>query len=140
MEETLPTKFSDITSTNSYITEINFLTTNGYITGYGDGTFGPDNNLSREHAAVLISRAKKLDLNNVTNPNFTDVPTTHPYYREIAAVANSGIVSGKGDGTYAPDGELTRAQMAKILVNAYDLTETDTTKFIDVSADHWAAS
>ena len=30
--------------------------------------------------------------------------------------------------------------MAKILVNAYDLTDTDTTSFIDVSADHWAAS
>ena len=138
VKEKLTTPFTDIATTNPYIKEINYLTSNKYITGYEDGTFKPDNNLTRAHAAVLISRAKKLDLDNVTNPNFSDVPTSHPYYKEIAAVANAGIVSGKGSNSYDPNGKLTRAQMAKIFVKAYGLTGTSPTTFTDVPSDYWA--
>lgn len=133
-------KFSDILNTNPYITEINYLTSKGIITGYKDGTFKPNNDISRKNAAVIISRIKDLDLEKITDPNFKDVPKTHPYYKEIAAVANLGIVNGKENGYFDPNGKLTRAQMAKILVNAYNLSGTTDKKFTDVPSQHWAAN
>ncbi|WP_419961313.1 S-layer homology domain-containing protein [Psychrobacillus sp. BM2] len=134
-------KFTDILNNNPYITEINYLTSNGVITGYKDGTFKPNNDITRKNAAVIISRIMKdIDLNKVTDPNFKDVPKTHPYYKEIAAVANLGIVNGKENGYFDPNGKLTRAQMAKILVNAYNLSGTTDKKFTDVPSKHWAAN
>ena len=121
-----------------YLREIVYLTSNGYINGYEDGTFKPSQNLSRSHAAVLISRALNLDLSNVTDPGFTDVPKTHPYYKEIAAVANARIVGGKENNQYDPQGTLTRAQMAAILTNAYKLTGTSAISFSDVKTSYWA--
>ncbi|MEK4484775.1 S-layer homology domain-containing protein [Psychrobacillus sp. FSL H8-0484] len=134
----LQSPFSDVSNKNVYLKEIVYLTNNGYIHGYEDSTFKPEQNLSRAHAAVLISRALKLDLTSVTDPGFKDVPTTHPYYREIAAVANARIVGGKENNLYDPQGTLTRAQMAAILTNAYKLTGTSTTKFSDVKSGYWA--
>ncbi|WP_419958117.1 S-layer homology domain-containing protein [Psychrobacillus psychrotolerans] len=134
------TKFSDILTTNPYITEINYLTSKGFINGYEDGTFRPNNDITRAHAALLISRIKGLNLESITDPNFQDVPKTHPYYKEIAAIANLNIVSGKQNGKFDPNGKLTRAQMAKILVNAYNLSGTTNKKFTDVSSQHWAVN
>ena len=52
---------------------------------------------------------------------FTDVPTSHWAYADIEALAEGGLVNGMGDGTFAPDSQLTIAQMATILANAMGL-------------------
>ncbi|QUG40770.1 S-layer homology domain-containing protein [Psychrobacillus sp. INOP01] len=140
VKSNVSSKFTDILSTNPYITEINYLTSKGYINGYEDGTFKPNNNITRANAAVLISRVKGLNLDKITDPNFKDVPKTHPYYKEIAAIANLNIVNGKENGYFDPNGKLTRAQMAKILVNAYNLSGTTDKKFTDVPSTHWAVN
>lgn len=129
--------FTDVSNENVNKTEIKYLVENGYINGYTDGSFKPSNALTRAHAAVLIARALDLDTTKITNPGFKDVPTSHPYYKEIAAVVNAGIMSGKEATLYDPEAKLTRAQMAKILVLAYDLSGTTTSKFKDVSANQW---
>lgn len=130
--------FTDVSSGNVNKDEISYLVERGYINGYTDGSFKPSQALSRTHAAVLLARALKLTTSNVKNPGFSDVPTSHPYYKEIAAVVESGIMDGKGDGTFDPQGKLTRAQMAKILVEAYDLTGTTAKKFKDVNPKQWS--
>lgn len=129
--------FNDISTKHSYIQEISYLVDRGNINGYLDGFFKPENTISRAHAALLLSRALKLNLSDVKNPNFSDVDPSHPYYKEIAAVAQAHIVGGK-DGAFHPSGSLTRAQMAAILVKAYRLEGTGTVQFKDVSSNHWA--
>lgn len=52
----------------------------------------------------------------------TDVPTTHPFFRFIEAVAASGITAGCGAGTYCPDSPVTRGQMAVFLASALGLS------------------
>ena len=42
------------------------------------------------------------------SPTFTDVPTSHPLYTEIAWLASSGIADGFPDGTFRPGGQITR--------------------------------
>ncbi|MCP1143710.1 S-layer homology domain-containing protein [Lysinibacillus endophyticus] len=131
--------FSDISNSNPYKEEIQYLVEHGLISGYADGTFKPNANLTRAHAAVLLSRALNLNVSKVTNPNFTDVPSSHVYYKQIAAIENAGIMGGVGNGKFNPSANLTRAQMAKILVEAFDLSGTSETKFKDVGETHWAA-
>ena len=124
--------FSDVPATYKYFSEIEYLAKNKIVTGYGDGTFKPLENLSREHGAVIISRALGLDATNVTDPGFSDVPTTHRYYKEIAAVQNAGIISGKPGNVFDPSGKLTRGQMAKIVALAYQLEGTSDKTFSDI--------
>jgi hypothetical protein len=131
--------FNDITSKFWAKTEIEFLASQDIINGYPNGNFQPENKLSRAHAAVLLARALRLDTVNVKEIFYTDVPKTHPYYAQIAAVVNSGIMSGKGKEIFDPEGNLTRAQMAAILANAYKLTGVYEKGFTDVKEGYWAA-
>lgn len=130
--------FTDIPANYAYYTEISYLKDLGYIRGDLDGKFNPGNTLSREHAAVILSRVFNLNTVATSEQKFTDVPATHRYVNEINAIANANLVGGKGDGTFDPAGELTRAQMAAILVKAYNLSGESAKKFKDVPAGHWA--
>lgn len=129
--------FIDVPTSHPYYKEITALVNKKYITGYEDGTFKPEGNLTRAHAAVIISRALGLDTSKVVNPQFKDIPTSHNYYKEIAAVQNAGIISGKQDGNFDPNGQLTRGQMAKIIAKAYKLTGISTIQFKDVKPSDW---
>ena len=128
--------FSDVSNNHAYKTEIQYLVARELISGYTDGTFKPDANLTRAHAAVLIARALQLDTKNVVDPAFVDVPPTHPNYLQIAAIQNAGIMDGSGQ-NFNPSNELTRVQMAKILVGAYKLQGSSTKNFTDVPETHW---
>lgn len=132
-----PRLFKDIPTDYAYNKELSYLIENSIINGYDDNTFKPDSPLLRQHAAKIISNVLRLDTKNVTNPQFKDVPTTHPYYGEIAALANKGIISG-ANGNFNPSGQLTRAQMAKILALAFDLTQMSDKNFTDVSVNDWS--
>ncbi len=52
---------------------------------------------------------------------FTDVPTDHPFFQFVEALADSGITSGCGADTFCPDSPLTRGQMAVFLAKALGL-------------------
>lgn len=130
--------FKDIPNNYTYYKEVEYLTSNNIITGYSDGTFKPNNKLTRAHAAVIISRALGLNTSNVKNPSFKDIPANHIYYKEIAAVAEAGIMSGRENNKFDPDATLTRAQMAKIVALAYNLKGTSNIVFKDVPKNDWA--
>jgi len=132
------TTFKDVPSSHSYYKQISYLVENGYVSGYNDGTFKPENNLTRAHAALIIAKALDLDLTNVSNPGYTDVPTSYPYYKQIAAITNAGVMGGKGNNNFDPNGYVTRGQMAVILTNAYKLSGISTKQFKDVTDNHWA--
>ena len=72
-------------------------------------------------------------------PSFADTES-HWAESAIERWSGYGVVEGRGDGTFAPDAELTRAEMAQIYVNLLNLTEkADISKFADVPADAWYA-
>lgn len=130
--------FKDISVNNRYKTELAYLVENKLIGGYPDGTFKPDLALNRGQAAVLLTRALGLSTKDAANPGFSDLSTNSTYYGAVAAIVQAGIMSGTGDGKFEPGKPLTRAQMSKILVEAYGLTGTTAAKFKDVSTKHWA--
>ncbi|WP_255428666.1 S-layer homology domain-containing protein [Sporosarcina sp. resist] len=106
-------------------------------------TFKPNDPITRLQAIRLILKEKGIvDSFDVANPGFVDVSPDDVGYEEIAMAAELGIINGKvnaqGKRYFDPNGKLTRAQAAAILVTAYDLKGTVPTDFKDVPKGNWA--
>ncbi|MFJ7951970.1 S-layer homology domain-containing protein [Lysinibacillus sp. NPDC096418] len=108
--------FKDIDQYNSHYDNILKLYKQGAIGGFPDKTFRPNQNVTRGQAAKMLATVLDLDLKNVDNPYFTDVPKSNEYYKYIAALKNAGIMSGYSNGTFMPNEVITRGQLSKMLV------------------------
>lgn len=111
--------YSDVASTASYADAVNLLSNLGILTGYEDGTFRPDNTVTRAEAATMMVRLLGLD-DDVEQgaTQFTDVDANHWASGYINVAVAQGIVNGMGDGTFAPDATLTYGQIVKMIVCA----------------------
>ncbi|MCG7344014.1 S-layer homology domain-containing protein [Sporosarcina sp. ACRSL] len=118
------------------------LSSRGIIGGYPDGTFKPSQNISRQHAAKFLALSLGLDTVNVKDPGFKDVSKKNPYYGAIAALVEAGIISGYADNTFKPNDNLTRTQMAKMLVLGFKFKSKDPQRnpFSDIDASKWDKS
>lgn len=131
--------FIDIPSTSQYYSITKYLYDRDVIAGYADGTYRPANTLKRIDAALLLVRSLKLDTSNIQDVNFVDVPKTYRFYKEVAAITNAGIISGKQNGTlFDPNAPLTRAEMAVILQKGFKLEGSAETPFTDVPEQSFA--
>jgi hypothetical protein len=131
-------KFKDVVPSHWAIKEIAFLSNRGIINGYDDGTFRTDKDVTRYEAAIMIVKALGLNTNNKPVPSFTDVSNKHWAYDAVATAVDAGIFedANKFNGSLP----LTREQMAKILVDAYDLKGTTSTTFTDVPKNRWSSN
>lgn len=129
--------FSDVSEKHIFATEIYELSGRNIISGYEDGTFKPGNNVTRAQAAKILAGVLQLDTKNVKGPGFTDVDENSPYYGAIAALKEANIISGYGDDTFHPNAEMTRGQMAKVLVNGFKLHKAEkAAPFIDIEGPY----
>ncbi|QGG49673.1 InlB B-repeat-containing protein [Lysinibacillus pakistanensis] len=130
--------FSDVPRNHWAGTMIQTMANRGIITGFPDGTFKPDAPVQRQHVALMLTRALELE-QRIEAEVFNDIPENHLYFEEIGKVQQAGLFVGI-DGNFRPKAYMTRAQMAKVLVLALNLTsasiERDT--FYDVPITHWA--
>ena len=111
-----------------------------YVQGYPDATVRPDANITRAEATVIFFRLltdsvreKYLDTEN----SFTDVNAADWYNLGISTMENGGFVNGYQDGSFRPNGYITRAELATIISNFDDLEPVEESKFPD-AAGHWA--
>lgn len=131
-----PVSFSDVPLNYWAYKEIEEMKEKKIVTGYPDQSFKPQSPIRREHVAAMLSRTVPM---TEVEPfkAFPDVPSTHAYFQQIKAVQQSGIFSGNATG-FNPSGKLTRAQMAKVVVEAFDLQVAGSHPFPDVVSGHWA--
>ncbi len=108
-----------------------------YIYGYPDGTFKPDDNVTRAEAAAMIVRLMKYDQFDRSESEFSDVITSW-YNGIINAVVREGIMKGYEDGTFKPDLPITRGEFAKV-IEPIDNRNYEKAPFDDVK-NHWAES
>ena len=111
----------------------------GYISGYPDGTFLPDNSITRAEFLTLVNKIFKFE--NKTNINFIDVRPDYWAYSEIQKGISAGYVSGDKNGTFRPDDFITRQEAAVIINKLLDNTEITENKpnFKDAyDIDEWA--
>lgn len=130
----------DVQSGSFYQEPVNHLIREGVITGYSDNTFRPNNSVTRAEVANMLYKVLGLDDVTYPNPVFPDVRPGIWYTQPVAALSSNGIVGGFTDGTFRPNGNITRAEMATMIVNAYEELEVRpgaTTRFTDVKAGVW---
>ncbi len=112
-------KFTDVDASHWAKDYIGIAVNKGIINGNSETEFGIGEKLSRQNAAVIIARVADLagyTLETGNGTSFSDKADIAPYALEgVTRLSNAGIINGMGDGTFAPDGTLTRAQAAKIL-------------------------
>ena len=109
--------FSDIAGT-SYEDAVEVLAALGIVAGYEDGTFGGDKVVTRAEMAAFIVRALGLSAANTGISNYTDVAADHWAIGSIDIASNKKIIVGNGDGTFAPDTQVTYEAAVKMLVCA----------------------
>ncbi|MBM7551685.1 C40 family peptidase [Thalassobacillus pellis] len=117
--------------------EIEYLSKKGIIDGNPNGTFSPEDEVTRAEVAKMLSES--MNLNPSGNNTFSDVSSSHWAYEFINAAAEKGYIEGYEDGTFRPDEAITRAEIAALFTRAFDLSGMNTAaNFEDVSSSHWA--
>jgi len=110
--------FTDVPCDHWAIDYIRAIKDAGITTGYPDGTFRPENQVTRAQMAVFIIRAIEGEpVSYNPNPYFADVPPTHWAFKYVQRVRERGIAQGyPGNNLYGPEDNVTREQMAKMLI------------------------
>lgn len=92
--------------------------------------------LTRAEFLKLVINSANIDVSNESNAPFADVPASHPLNKYIAYAARIGQISATQGNNFYPDAPISRAEAAKVFVNAAGLGEsTMATTFADVSFD-----
>jgi hypothetical protein len=130
--------FSDVKSNFWAYKEIEDLRKKGIAEPLSGDKFAPNQAITRSKAARMMVKALHAENTTFKEVSFKDATKQHPDYKYIAIAVNKGIFSGKPDGTFDPNGNLTRAQMAKILAVAFEIKVNGQHNLKDVSNNHWA--
>jgi hypothetical protein len=117
--------FPDVPADNWAYDSIEYATAEGVVSGYPNGYYRPEYDVSRDQMAVFVARAKgwvAADDDMTTAPDlFADVPAGHWAGTAIEACVANGVVNGYPDGLYRPAAKVTRDQMAAYIARAFDL-------------------
>ncbi|MFY4675034.1 S-layer homology domain-containing protein [Bacillus anthracis] len=115
--------FTDIKG-HMFEKEILALAKAGLVNGYGEGKFGPDDVLTREQMAQVLTNAFKFKATNTTS--FTDVDKNSWALKAISALEESGVTIGTGGKMYSPYAHVTREQYSQFLYNSINAVEKET--------------
>ncbi len=111
---------SDVNDVDWARVAIKALVARNIISGYPDNTYRPNNLITREEFAKIVSEA--FDFERIDEQScFIDVSTDDWYYDYVMALENNDIISGIGEGRFGIGNNLTREDMAVILVRIMKL-------------------
>lgn len=110
-----PDGFIDVADTSWYYDAVRFVRDNGLFSGTSSTTFGPDIAMTRGMFVTVLYRLAGEPSVSASSA-FSDVKSSSLYYYDPVVWANqNGIVSGYSDGTFRPEDNITREQMAFIM-------------------------
>lgn len=136
------TTFSDVSDSNVHHDNIMELVDRDVIQGYENGNFGPYDSITRGQVAVMLTKALELpipeDIDSVLE-QYTDVNSGDRYAKEVAAVTAAGVFKGN-DGEFDRYANMSRQQMATVLVEGFGLKDYDNGKDVEVNFDNISAS
>ncbi len=115
---TVSAAFSDVNETNVYYEAITALVDDGTINGYEDGTFKPDNTITRAEFSKLlaIKTAPSNQIFSTKTKAFPDVAEDHWANAYIAFAVSVGAVNGYPDGTFKPEAPVTYGEAVKMII------------------------
>lgn len=122
--------FPDVPKGHVFYDYITSLKCFGVIGGFSDGTFRPDDQVTRGQAMKFIVKGSYLALEDLPAPAsslpFNDVPPSHTFYKDLLFAYGNDVVGGYSDGTFRPDEVVTRGAISKMITNAQTKLMTGT--------------
>ncbi len=132
--------FNDLAEDNWADGPVQYLYDKGIISGYQDGTFHPNDTVTRAQFAKMLVGSMEWPLVTPATPTFSDVPADFWGYSYIETAYAHGVITGYADGTFRPGAPVTRAQVAKMVYIGRGWTldaGADMPTFNDVQAGDW---
>ena len=119
VEPEVPT-FKDVAPGIWYYKYVESAAAHGVVSGYADrpGYFGPGDNVTRAQFAkmgVISQNFEQIDVPAVDTPTFPDVPKSKWFFVFVETAYRAQIFQGYDDGTFRPDNDINRAEMAKMI-------------------------
>ncbi len=110
--------YTDVAEDSAYYEAVETLNKLDIVTGFEDGTFKPEDGVTRAEMAALIARIQGYGetAKNPANTGFTDVPASHWASGYVANAAGMGIINGYGDGTFGPEDPVKYEQAVKMVM------------------------
>lgn len=130
----VPTEAPTTTSEPIMITQYGH---NAYISGYEDGNFMPDGNITRAETASMLYRVIETGNTNGESLNFTDLVPGAWYLEPVNAMSAEGIISGYTDNTFRPNNQITRAEFVTMIMQYTGMSEVESVPFADVQEGAW---
>lgn len=110
--------FRDVPSSHPNFDAINYVQTNGIVSGYPDGSYGPENLLNRAEMAKIMAESDfKGQASGVNCGDFPDVRGSDWFMGYVCLLKSKGIIGGYPDGSFRPSNKLTFVEAAKIIVS-----------------------
>lgn len=134
--------FADVKPPYFAALAVEYLATLGMATGYPDGTFKPMGDITRAEMCTMLMKARGQKFNgNYVKTTFKDVGPTHWAAPYVAQAAKVGIVKGYPDGTFRPNGPISRAEGVTMIARFDELSVDQVLEapFPDVPGRHWSA-
>ena len=108
--------FTDVSADDWFYGELQLAMGAGYVGGFEDGTFRPNDTVTRAQAAAFIAKAKNLANDPAAAARFVDNSAIADWAKgAVGAAAKAGYIGGYQDGTFQPDKALTRAEAVSML-------------------------
>src|SRR5450830_1859425 len=118
-----PITYTDVKAGSWYAPEVAKAQAAGYITGYPDGTMKPENPITREEVATIVARIKNLTSDANAADKYTDASKIGSWSKgQVGAVTYAKIMQGYPDGSFKPQGLMTRAEVVVASDNALQYT------------------
>ena len=135
---------SDIYAGDWYADTVGYAVEKGIVSGYPDGTFRPNQPITRAEFASIASRFAQLT--DDQDISFIDLDASHWGYKAVRSAASHGWISGYPDGSFRPEKAISRAEVTSItnrMLNRYadldwiDAHRAEVIRFSDVGRSDW---
>ncbi|MBQ8004010.1 MAG: S-layer homology domain-containing protein, partial [Oscillospiraceae bacterium] len=116
---TLENGFTDVKEADWFYNCVMTLADRNIISGMGNGIFAPQKNISRAQLATILANLANANLSDTETP-FADVPADAWYAKAVSWAYTNGIVNGITENTFAPDANVSRQDMAVMIMRYAD--------------------
>ncbi|NLY20322.1 MAG: Cna B-type domain-containing protein [Tissierellia bacterium] len=141
IEYGIETDYSDVNATDWYAKHISYVSDKGLMEGYENGTFRPEEKITRAEYATVVARFQKLEQVETSFEDSKD----HWASGYIGVVYNKGWITGYPDGTFKPTANISREEVAtmtnKMLdrnVDGKGIDDLNIKKFTDLEFGTWS--
>lgn len=113
----------------------------GYMKGYEDNSFRPDNNITRAEMATILANLDSAEKTEAMDVPFNDIDNKHWAAQAIKYVSEKGYFKGYEDNSFKPDNYISRAELAVVICKYFNYSENaDYLGELTDTKGHWAES